>query len=61
MHQVCHYNPAERQQSKKRQRASDAVQLREGRISLEELRARNSFLYSLEIVESSISCQEVFA
>ncbi len=61
MHQVCHYSPAERQQSKERQRASDAAQLREGRISASDLRARNGFLASLEIVDSSISCQEAFA
>lgn len=61
MLQACHYSAAEREQEKERQRASDAAQLREGKVSQAELRARNAFLAPLQIVESSISCQEVFA
>ena len=61
MPQACHYNPAEREQEKERQRAFDAAQLREGEISQADLRARNGFFSSLQIVESSISCQEAFA
>ena len=61
MMQVRYYDPAERQQEKERQRASDALLLREGRISRGELRERNGFFSSVEIVDSSISFQEVFA
>lgn len=60
MLQACHYSAAEREQEKERQRASDAEHLREGKVSREDLRARNTFLSSLQIVGSSISCQEVF-
>lgn len=61
MPQVCYYDPAEREQEKERHRASDALQLRQGEISRSDLRDRNSFFASLEIVDSSIRCQEVFA
>jgi hypothetical protein len=61
MHQACYYSPAERQQEKERHRASDADDLRSGRISRDELRARNGFFSSLDIVESSIICEEAFA
>lgn len=59
--QVRYYDPAERQREKERQRASDALLLSEGRVSRSDLRARNGFLSSVEIVDSSISFQEVFA
>ena len=61
MLEVRYYDPAERQQEKERQRASDALLLSEGRASQSELRERNSFFSSVEIVESSISFREVFA
>jgi|TARA_R100000049_G_C1957802_1_gene121984 hypothetical protein len=61
MQQACYYSPAERQQEKERQRASDADDLRSGRVSRNDLRARNGFFSSLEIVESSIICEEAFA
>ena len=61
MSQVCYYSPAERQREKERQRACDAVQLRDGLVSQDDLRARNGFLASLDIVGSSIVCQEAFA
>ena len=61
MKQVCYYDPAERQHQKERARASDALQLRQGNVSQNDLRQRNSFLGSLEIVSYSIICNEVFA
>jgi hypothetical protein len=61
MLQACQYSAADREQEKERQRASDAEQLREGKVSREDLRVRNAFLSPLQILESSISCQEVFA
>ena len=61
MRQVCYYSPAARHQEKERQRASDAESLRSGRISREQLRMQNGFLSSLEIVDSSIICEEAFA
>ncbi|WP_341896750.1 hypothetical protein [Sphingobium sp. YR657] len=61
MMQVRYYDPAQRQEEKERQRASDASLLSEGRVSRSELRERNGFFSSVEIVESSISFQEVFA
>lgn len=61
MYQVSHYSPAERQQEKERLRASDALALRQGPVSQADLRAQNGFFSSLEIVESSIVCQEDFA
>lgn len=60
MQQACYYSPAERQKEKERQRASDADDLRSGRISRDELRARNGFFSSLDIVGSSIICEEAF-
>lgn len=61
MLQVSHYSPAERQQQKERQRASDADRLRAGAVSKAELRMENGFLSSLEVLDSSVICQEVFA
>jgi hypothetical protein len=61
MRQVCYYDPAERQQEKERHRASDEALLRQGRVSRGDLRARNGFFSSLDIVESSIVRQEAFA
>lgn len=61
MRQVCYYSPAERQHEKERQRAADAADLRFGNVSREELRHRNGFLSSLDVVSSSVVCAEVFA
>lgn len=61
MQQVCYYSPAERQQEKERQRASDADSLRAGRISRHQLRMRNGLFSSLEVVSSSVICEEAFA
>lgn len=61
MYQVSQYRPAERQKEKERSRASDALNLRQGHVSQADLRAQNGFLSSLEIVDSQIICQEVFA
>ena len=60
MRQACHYSPASRQAEKERQRASDAQDLREGIVSRDDQRCSNGFLASLDIVESSIICEEVF-
>lgn len=60
MLQARQYKTIDREQEKERQRASDAAQLREGKVSLEDLRERNAFLSPLQILESSISCREVF-
>lgn len=54
MSQVSHYDPVERQREKDRARARDDRALRDGAISREQLRLRNSFLAPLEIVSSSI-------
>jgi hypothetical protein len=59
--QVCYYDPAEREREKERHRALDESRLHDGEVSRQELRERNSFLSSLEIVDSSIVCREVFA
>lgn len=61
MRQVCYYSPAARQQEKERLRASDAEDLRSGRVSCEQLRARNGLFSSLDVVASSIHCEEAFA
>ena len=61
MYQVSQYRPAERQKEKERSRASDALNLRQGRVSQADLRAQNGFLSSLEIIDSEIICQEIFA
>lgn len=61
MRQVCYYDPAEREREKERHRAFDESRLRDGDVSRQELRERNGFLSSLEIVDSSIVCQEIFA
>lgn len=61
MPQVSYYSPAARQLEKERQRASDEAQLRAGAISQHDLRGRNGFFSSLEIIGSSVLCQEVFA
>lgn len=61
MRQVCYYSPAERHNEKERQRALDAECLRLGAVSREDLRLRNGFLSSLDVVSSSIICEEVFA
>lgn len=61
MQQVCYYSPASRQAEKERQRAFDAQSLRDGSVSRGDLRRSNGFLASLDIVESSISCEEIFA
>lgn len=61
MSKVSYYSPAERQREKERQRALDAAQLRDGLVSQDDLRARNGFLASLEVVNSSIVYQEAFA
>jgi hypothetical protein len=61
MRQVFRYSPAERQQQKEHQRASDADRLRAGSVSQRDLRMQNGFLSSLEILDSSVICQEVFA
>lgn len=61
MQQVCYYSPAERQREKERQRAADAEDLRIGNVSRDELRRRNGFFSSLDVVGSSMICAEVFA
>jgi hypothetical protein len=54
MLQLSLYDPAERQREKNRVREQDDIALRNGDISREELRMRNSFLAPLQIVGSSI-------
>lgn len=61
MPQVCYYNPAERQLEKEHQRQLDAAQLHVGQVSADELKKRNGFFSSLEIVHASVACEEVFA
>lgn len=58
MQQLCSYNPAERQREKQRQRADDDLQLRQGLVSRADIRARNGFLSSLDIVGSSIAFRD---
>lgn len=61
MPEVCLYDPAERQMEKERSRAADEADLRSGSVSRGDLSARNGFFSSLQIVDSSVICQEVFA
>lgn len=61
MRQLCHFNPAERQQEKARARAADDLALQSGEVSRDELRARNGFFSSLEIVSSSVRRRGVIA
>ncbi len=61
MRQVCYYDPADRQREKERSRASDAAGLRSGDVSRRELSARNGFFSSLQVIDSAIICQDVFA
>lgn len=61
MLKIRRYSPAQRQQEKERQRASDAARLESGQVSREDLRASNGFFSSLEVIDASIECQEVFA
>ena len=58
---VSHYSPAERQREKDRAREQDDRDLREGRVSRDELRARNAFLAPLEIVSSSVRRRGIVA
>ncbi len=58
--QQAYYNPTSRQAEKERQRVLDAQSLRNGSVSRGELQQSNGFLASLDIVESSISCKEIF-
>jgi len=55
------YDPAQRQQEKERQRASDAAALQNGQVSRDDLRVSNGFFSSLEVLDSSIACNEVFS
>lgn len=61
MRQQCHFEPAERQREKARARAADDRALRSGEISREELRARNGFFSSLDVVSSSVRRRGVIA
>lgn len=61
MPQVSYYSPAERQREKDRAREQDERDLREGRVSREELRLRNGFLAPLEIVGSSVRRRGIIA
>lgn len=61
MLQVSYYDPAERQREKDRARERDDRALRNGDISREDLRMRNSFLAPLQIVGSSIERQGIAA
>jgi hypothetical protein len=60
MSQVCYYDSAERHQEKERHRASDVDDLLSGRISREQLRLRNGLFSSLQIIDSSVICEEAF-
>lgn len=61
MLQVSHYDPAERQREKDRARERDDCALRNGDISRQELRNRNSFLAPLDVVGSSIRHRGIIA
>ena len=54
------YDPNVRSRAKQRQRDLDASALSSGRVTRSDLRVRNGFLSSLEIVESSIVCDDAF-
>lgn len=54
MRQILNFDPVQRQHEKARARELDDRALRSGKISREELRGRNSFFSSLEIVHSSV-------
>lgn len=54
MQQLHYFDPEERRREKDRARAEDDRALRNGEVSREELRMRNSFLAPLEIISSSI-------
>lgn len=61
MLQVNYFDPAERQREKARARELDDRALRSGDISREELRSRNGFFSSLEVVSSSVRRRGVLA
>mgnify|MGYP003582240195 CR=1 FL=1 len=52
--QVGLHDPMERQREKQRSRYQDDRDLREGRVSREEMRLRNSFFSSVDLANSSI-------
>ena len=58
---VSYYDPAERQREKDHARELDDRALRNGDVSREDLRMRNSFLASLQIVGSAIERQGIAA
>jgi hypothetical protein len=58
---VSLYDPLERQREKQRSRDQDDRDLREGRVSREELRMRNSFLSSVDLPNSSIRRRRILA
>jgi hypothetical protein len=51
----------ERQREKQRSRDQDDRDLREGRVSREEMRLRNSFFSSVDLANSSIRRRRVLA
>lgn len=61
MRQVCYYDPADRQREKERSRASDEAAIVSGSLSRRDLSARNGFFSSLQVIDSAVICQEVFA
>jgi hypothetical protein len=61
MMQVSLYDPMERQREKQRSRDQDDRDLREGRVSREEMRLRNSFFSSVDLANSSIRRRRVLA
>ena len=54
MLQVSHYDPIEREREKQRARDQDDRALRQGSLSIEELRFRNGFFSSLDLAGSSV-------
>ena len=54
MSQVNRYSVSERQRAKEISRAQDESDLRNGRVSREELRSANGVLSSLDIAASSV-------
>lgn len=61
MYQVEEYCPVEREREKERSRASDALELSEGRISREDLNARNSAFSGMDIARARIVIWKEFS
>lgn len=61
MMQLSSYDPRERQREKHLARVQDDCDLREGRLSRDQLRARNGFFSSLDLAGSSVRRRRIAA